>query len=405
MEETLQSWPSWPKYSRNELAAVTEVIQSNQLFAAKQVRDLEIEFSKYLGVSEVVGVGNATQALHLALAASNIGQGDEVIVTNCSWISTASCILMQNAVPIFVDIDPDDLGPDPKKVEEAITNRTKAIITVHVLGYPSKIEELRKIADNYHLILIEDASHAPGAKVGEKMLGTFGDISVFSFHQRKAISTGDGGVACTSNLVYAEKLRRLRSFGDQELSYNYRMTEFAAALGKIGLKNLDRHNEERISSAHNLKELLADESWVKIRNVNLPNKGVYYAIAIEVNLVDSLSLQILRRMNDRGVPMRCVFSPLNKHPHFRDHNPARGLPWKHPNYSGSMKNKDYAQLEFPVSNEFCQGRILELYAHPGTKSGHLKAFAKSLKQDYVELSPGNTREKWIYPDSKSCFWE
>ncbi len=226
------------------------------------------------------------------------------------------------------------------------------------------------------------------------MLGSFGDISVFSFHQRKAISTGDGGVACTANKEYSEKLRRLRSFGDEELSYNYRMTEFAAALGRVGLRKLDIENENRIESARTLYEILKDKEWAKVRITNKSDKGVYYAIAIEVNLNDSMSEKLLSQMVGFGVPMRTVFSPLNKHPHFKSHKPARGLPWKHPQYQGKMKNLNYEDLVFPISNEFCQGRVLELYAHPGTNLAHLEAFAATLEKEYMRLYPGNTREKW-----------
>lgn len=114
----------------------------------------------------------------------------------------------------------------PRTTEPVLSPRTKAIIAAHILGYPSRIDEIRRFANENNLLLIEDASHAPGAQLANKKIGTFGDISVFSLHQRKAISTGDGGMICTNNEDYAEKMRRLRSFGDNELSYNYRMTEF-----------------------------------------------------------------------------------------------------------------------------------------------------------------------------------
>ena len=393
-ESLLEAWPAWPKYSQVELNAITEVLKSNQLFASTQVKFLEDEFAEYLGIPHVVGMGNATQALHLALAAANVGEGDEVIVTNCSWISTASCILMQNAVPVFVDIEPVTLGPDPIKVEEAITPLTKAIITVHILGYPSRIEELRRIADKHGLLLIEDASHAPGANLNGKNLGTFGDISVFSFHQRKAISTGDGGVACTSSSALADKMRRLRSFGDKELSYNYRMTEFAAALGRIGLKKLDLENEKRVWAANYLHNYLNDEEWIRVRLVEPNSYGVYYAIALEINLQDDVSDILLKRMLGRKVPMRSVFPPLNKHPHFSDLLPARGLPWKNANYKGKMNSVIYQNLHLPMSYEYCQGRILELYAHPGVTPQQLEAFSEVMKKDYLELSVGKTRKEW-----------
>ena len=392
--KVLSSWPSWPNYGRTELEAVSEVLKSNQLFAAECVKSFEKSFGEFLGMEHVIAMGNATQALHLSLAACNVGENDEVIVTNCSWISTASCILMQNAIPVFVDIEPETLGPDPDAVRKAITPRTKAIITVHILGYPSRIEELRQIAEENNLYLIEDASHAPGATINGINLGTFGDISVFSFHQRKAISAGEGGVACTNNASIAENLRRLRSFGHEQLSYNYRMTEFSAALAQIGLSKIISQNELRASSATILSECMKGFDWVRVRLCESNARGAYYAVAIELNLKDSASQELLKRMISNGVPMRSMFPPLNLHPHFNQSAPARGNPWKHPNYNGAMKDIKYQSLSFPVSYEYCLGRVLELYTHPGTTTDHLFAFAQILEKEYSTLREGNLREEW-----------
>lgn len=393
--DILQTWPRWPIYGRAEYKAVKRVIRSNQLFAANEVRKFEDEFSAFLGSSHCIGVGNATQGLHLALIAAEVGEGDEVIVTNCSWISTASCILMQNAIPVFVDIEPDSFGLDPFLLDQALSPRTKAIIAVHILGYPSKIDQVRNFAAKHNLVLIEDASHAPGAKLNGENLGKFGHISVFSLHQRKAISTGDGGIVCTDNFSFAQKIRRLRSFGDIELSYNYRMTEFSAALAQIGLKKLEKENTLREISAVQLKKLLEDDEWVKVRLSGPNQKGVYYAIALEINLTDQKSDELLQYFLNRKVPMRKLFSPLNRHPHFSNFpKPSRGLPWQHPSYLGSMKKVEYSSLDFPVANEYCNGRVLELYTYPGTTIRHLQAFVHELRLVYHKISLGNTRPLW-----------
>ena len=380
-EKILSSWPKWPQFGEEESLAVQRVIKSNQLFAAQEVASFEEEFKNYLGTNFAVGIGNATQGLHLALAAADIGIGDEVIVTSCSWISTASCILMQNAVPVFVDIEADSLGINPDSIENAINERTKAIIAVHILGYPSKIDEVRRIADKFNLILIEDASHAPGAELNGKKMGTFGDISVFSLQQRKAISTGDGGIACTNNQNFALSLKRLRSFGDERLSYNYRMTEFSAALGKIGLKKLDDDNRQRTLLAHYLNNIFKNHEIVKIRLCKNDELGVYYAVAIELNLPNSSSIQILKDFVNLGVSIRKLFDPLYKHPHFQEnHQETRGFPWKHPNYYGLVGKAPFREMNLPTTEHYCNGRILELYVHPGTTTSHLDAFA-----DYLSI--------------------
>ncbi len=394
----LSAWPKWPSYGPREVDAVRRVVKSNQLFAAGEVRCFETDFSTYLGVDFSVGVGNATQGLHLALAALGVGEGDEVAVSNCSWISSASCILMQNAIPVFVDIDPKNFGMDPLKLLEAISPKTKAIIDVNILGYPSNVVEVKKIAERFNIPLIEDASHGPGSSINQKKTGSFGDISVFSLQQRKAISTGDGGIITTNREDLATKISQLRSFGNEELSYNYRMSEFSAALGRIGLEKLDYENNMRQSSALMLSEFLASEDWVRVRLVDGDGVGVYYAIALEINLQDGLCEDLLKEMLGRGVPMRKLFSPLNKHSHFNPKfKPARGLPWNHPNYDGSMQNVQYKDLNFPICEEFCNGRVFELYVHPGTDDLHLKAFAKTLKELYFKLSPDESsrRPNWV----------
>ena len=301
------TWPNWPQYGEAEFKAVDRVIRSGQLFAATEVRKFEAQFAEYQDTNFAVAMGNATQGLHLALAALNVGEGDEVIVTTCSWISTASCILMQNAVPVFCDIESESLGLDPKKVEELITPLTKAIVAVHILGYPSKIRELAQVAKRNSIPLVEDASHAPGAMIDGKKMGTFGVLGVFSLHQRKAVSTGDGGVICTDNGDLAEKLRRLRSFGHPELSYNYRMTEFSGALGQVGLAKLDRQNREREQAARYLAEKLTNINWVRVR-LSRPNEvGVYYAVAIEINLPDENVTKLFEYLIQCGFPIRKVF--------------------------------------------------------------------------------------------------
>ena len=393
--KVLMSWPTWPAFTKKEVRAVSKVVKSNQLFAAEEVKEFENNFSQYLGSKYGVGIGNATQGLHLALSALNVGEGDEVIVTNCSWISSASCILMQNAIPIFVDIEPNTFGLDPELLESAITFRTKAIIAVHILGYPAQIEKIKTIAVKYGLPVIEDASHAPGAELNGKKLGTFGDIGVFSLQQRKAISTGDGGIAVTDNAQFAEVMRKQRSFGDSQLSYNYRMSEFAAVLGQIGLGKLDAENSHREKCALFLYNYFKNENWIKIRISKPFHKGVYYAVAIDLNISNEKSIEIVRYFSELKVPLKKLFGPLNLHPHFSNFPiPARGLPWLSANYTGVMKNLNYKDLLFPVTSEYCNGRILELYTHPGTTENHLEKFASSLTEIYKKISTKNERELW-----------
>jgi perosamine synthetase len=379
-------WPSWPQYGQEEYAAVEKVIRSNQLFAAKEVECFEEQFSTYIGTKFGVGLGNATQGLHLALAALNIGISDEVIVTPYSWISTASCILMQNAVPVFCDIEPESFGMDPQKLEQKITERTKAIMVVHMFGYPSKIRELQAVAQKYGIPLIEDASHAHGASVNGQKVGTFGVLSVFSLHQRKSLSVGDGGIICTDNQEIRDKIYRLRSFGDFELSYNYRMTEFAGALGQVGLRKLDRQNNQRIQNARFLTELLKDlRPGLEVVCVRENEEGVFYAVLIRVNTKIEHFNKKLLVLQGAGIPIRKTWEPLHLHPHFNPPNqsPARGVPWQDPRYNGIMKNKTFADLDLPIVEKYCPHRLLEFYVHPPTGLAELEVAAKMLKREFL----------------------
>lgn len=368
-------WPKWPQYGNAEQEAVLRVIRSNQIFADKEVRNFESEFSSYVGNVISIGVGNATQGLHLALAALGIGQSDEVIVTPYSWISSASCVLMQNATPIFCDIEPETLGLDPLQIEKKITNKTKAIIFVHMFGYPANVFEIQKLANKYNLYLIEDASHAHGLEINGVKAGNFGDISVFSLHQRKALSVGDGGIITTKHDHYAAKIQKLRSFGDEELSYNYRMTEFAGALGSVGLSKLDRENAIRRKNTLNLSSLI-DQRYLKVRLTTNPNGGVYYATLLELcdQYVDT-GIELVKKMNAIGIPIKKTWGLLNKHPHFNPKKtPARGFP---------LINNDeilekYKDCYLPVAQKYCEHLIYELELHPFVSESNIEFSAKHL---------------------------
>jgi perosamine synthetase len=365
MNPTKVYWPSWPQYGSDEQHAVSRVIESNQLFADVEVRKFEDQYKKYIGCKHVLGLGNATEGLHLALASLNIGVGDEVIVTPYSWISSASCILMQNAVPVFSDIEADTYGLCPEALEQNITPHTKAIIVVHMFGYPCRIKEVCEIAAKHGIPVIEDASHAHGAKIDNQFLGTFGAASVFSLHQRKSLSVGDGGILCTDSDEIAEKVYRLRSFGHPELSYNYRMTEFAGALGQVGLKKLDKQNAKRSQNAEYLAERLSDHQYLKVKLGKKNERAVYHAVLIEVIDQHPELDSAIDALQNEGIPIRKTWSPLHEHPHFNsEHEPARGFPWKHPNYIGELTSVSYKDLEFPVVKKLCPNNLLELYVHP-----------------------------------------
>ena len=374
-------WPPWPQYGDEEKDAVGKVIGSNQLFAADRVKEFEENFQRYTGTDFAKGVGNATQGLHLALASLDIGVGDEVIVTPYTFIASASSILMQNAVPVFCDCDPKTRALSAENIAAHISVRTRAIIVVHMFGYPADMDPILKLAQKHGLFVIEDASHAYGAEYKGRRCGSLGDLGVFSMHQRKALSAGDGGVITTNDPEINEKIYRLRSFGHKQLSYNYRMTEFAGALGLIQLNKLDTHNKIRQKNVDLLERLLEDVEGLDVIKPLSCATSVYYRVLLHFDPEQfNCNLDIFSsHVQGSGVPLEMTWELIHKHPHFNPEKvPARGLPWESSTYNGVMKGKRYDSLSFPVIENLCDNHLLELSVHPPVSDEEIAFAVKTI---------------------------
>lgn len=228
-----------PDITEEDISAASEVLRSGMLVQGENVQKLEEEIARYLGIKNAVAVSSGTASLHIALLALGIGPGDEVIVPAFSFMATANVVEVVGAKPVFVDIDIRTFNIDTKLVEEAITPKTKAIMPVHEFGLACDIGEICRIARNQGLLVIEDAACALGATENGRYAGTFGDAGSFSFHPRKAITSGEGGMLVTDNDELAQKFRALRNHGISNKNgkmefvvagLNYRMTDFQAAL-------------------------------------------------------------------------------------------------------------------------------------------------------------------------------
>lgn len=233
-------------------AAVAEVLESGWFILGEQVEAFEEEFADYCGAQYAVGVGSGTEALHLALLACGVQPGDEVITVPNTAVPTVSAISFANAVPVFVDIHPQSYNMDPSKLEMAITDRTKAIVPVHLFGQPADMAPIMEIARHHGLAVIEDCAQAHGARYRGHKVGTLGDAGCFSFYPTKNLGAyGDGGMIVTNREDVAEKLRLLRNYGQTRRYYhvtpgfNSRLDEIQAAILRVKLNRLDAWNQRR----------------------------------------------------------------------------------------------------------------------------------------------------------------
>ena len=263
-----------------DVAAVCSVLRSDWLTTGPKVQEFEQTVADYVCAKYAVAVSSGTAALHAAMFALSIGPGDEVIVPPMTFAATANCILYQGGTPVFADVDPDTLLIDPKQVEAKITHKTKAIIGVDYAGQPCDWDALREIADRYSLALVDDGCHALGAEYKGKRVGSVADLTVFSFHPVKHITTGEGGMITTDNEAYAEKMRIFRNHGIttdhrqrelqgswfyamEFLGYNYRITDFQCALGISQLRKLPGWIARRQEIAARYDEALAKIPGIK----------------------------------------------------------------------------------------------------------------------------------------------
>jgi len=364
-------WPTYPVRGEDEVEAAARVVRGGGLAAHhgtpyQAVERFEEAFAAYNGVPHCVGTSNGTTALHVALAAAGVGAGDEVIVPAYTFMATATCVLQQMAVPVFADIEPDTLGLDPDCVRRAITPRTKAIIPVHMNGYPCDMDALMAVAHDHRLFVVEDCSHAHGATHRGRKVGTIGDVGAFSFQQKKNLSLGEGGALITADEGIAERSRGFRSWGhDVPMTYNYRMSEIHAAIGQVRVAKLDAMNAQRVRNAAYLDEHLVGLAGLHPLTRREGTTGVYYNYIVQHD-ADAWGVSrqaVVSAVQAEGIPASGGYTPVYRHPIFQTRNAyGRGAPFEAPFHDGDPPRYDDGTC--PVCEAVCDRLNLEVKIHP-----------------------------------------
>jgi dTDP-4-amino-4,6-dideoxygalactose transaminase len=327
-----------PDIGEAEAESVMETLRSGWLTTGPKVRRFEADFAEFVGCDHAVAVNSATAALHLALSAVGLKEGDEVLVPTMTFAATAEVVLYFKARPVLVDCRPETLNLDPDQLEKAITAKTKAIMPVHIAGQACDMDRILEIAREYDFRVIEDAAHALPARYREKMIGTIGDITCFSFYATKTITTGEGGMAVTENPEWAERMRIMGLHGISkdawkrytaegswyyEILYpgfKYNLTDIAAAIGIEQLKKCTHFWEVRQRYATLYNEGFQDVPAIITPYVAPEVQHAWHLYMIQLDL-ERLRIdrnEFIALLKQEGIGTSVHFIPLHLHPYYRD---------------------------------------------------------------------------------------
>ncbi len=361
-------------FGEEENQAVLGVLKSRWLTMGAITQEFEQRFSESLGVKFAFGVSNATVALHLACLALGIGEGDEVILPSLSFVATSNAVLYTGAKVCFADIlGVEELTIAPEEIERLVTPKTRAVIVMHYAGYPCRMEQILVIAQKHGLAVIEDAAHAPGARLAGRALGTWGDVGCFSFFGNKNLSTGEGGMLVTDREDIAQKVRSLRSHGmtsmtwDRhhghaytydvlELGYNYRLDEIRSALGLVQLEKLNRNNARREDITEKYWESLQHtglwmpfQEWSKLPSV----KPAYHIFP--VLLPETTNRKgFMDGLRAEGVQTSIHYPPIHSFTYYQNHYPNVHLP-----ITEAIASREVTLPLYPTMNNQAQQTVVQ----------------------------------------------
>jgi perosamine synthetase len=357
-----------PNITDKTIDRVVQILKSGHLVQGEQVRRFETCLREYLDANHAVLVSSGTAALHLSLIALNIGPGDEVIVPAFTFPATANAVELVGAKPVLVDIGLRDFCIDAQKIEAKITSKTKAIMPVHEFGQPADMENIASIAALHNLKIIEDAACALGAEINGKMIGSFGELACFSFHPRKAITTGEGGGVATQDEEIANRLRIMRNHGIVAekgivdfvaAGLNYRMTDFQAALGYEQLASFDDIIAKRLEAAGIYDDLLSSIGWIQLPEKINGRKMVYQSYHVMIDATMSRD-RVMASLKKSGIESNIGAYALNRLSIYR-------------------KKYNLKDVDFPNAvDAFTRGMVLPMGNHVGFKE--IQSIAAALQK-------------------------
>ena len=336
-----------------DVKAAVKVLKSNWLTQGPDIEEFEKAVAKYCKTKYAVAVSSGTAALHAAYVVGGIGLGDEVITTPLTFAATANAVVHCGGKPVFADIQEDTLNINPKEIKKKITKKTKAIVPVDFAGHPCNLDEIKTIARKHNLLVIEDAAHALGSEYKKKKIGGFSDITIFSFHPVKVITTGEGGMILTNNKEFYKKLKILRHHGVikkpekgswyyeiENPGHNYRLTDFQSALGLSQLKKIDKFIKRR-------REIVAkyNKAFKEIKEIIIPTERSYVKSAWHIYVIQLClgKLRVSRRkifeaLQKEGLGVQVHYLPLHLQPFYK-------------------KKFSYKKGNFPIAERYYQRAI------------------------------------------------
>lgn len=319
----------------DDIQAVVDVLKSDYLTTGPKIAEFEQIVADYVGAKYAVAISNGTSALHAACFAAGIGPGDEVITTPLTFAASANCVLYCGGTPVFADVDARTYNIEPEDIKRKITDKTRAIIAVHLAGQPCDMDEIHSIAREHNLVVIEDGAHALGSVYKGKKIGSLSDMTTFSFHPVKPITTGEGGMIVTDNESLYKKLLLFRSHGitrddslmnrndgpwfyqQLDLGYNYRITDIQCALGCSQMKKLDRFLKRR-------KEIVAryNEAFAGCNNIVTPyqlpeTESGWHLYIVQIKKHDRK--KVFETLRECGIGVNVHYIPVYMHPYYQEH--------------------------------------------------------------------------------------